>query len=168
MIDKQSEAVGLGGAIRNFYYNYGVFTGRSSRSEYWYIWLYTLVLYFAGAVPLSFLSSLEAQFVAVTVWPVLIGLAHFVPSLALSVRRLRDAGFSPFLAFLYLVPFGGFALFILAFFESKPANSSQPNHPNQAGGPDVEAELLRLHDLHEKGLIDDGQLKEAKNRILGI
>ena len=167
MAEKRSEAVGLGRAIRNFYVNYGIFSGRSSRSEYWYIWLYSVLLYFAGAVPLSFLPSLEAQFVSVTVWPVVVGLAHFVPSLALIVRRLRDAGFSPYLAFLLLAPFGGLALFVLAFFPSKTGTEKTTSAPSDKS-EGIEAELKRLDELHEQGLIDAQQLKEAKNKALGI
>jgi uncharacterized membrane protein YhaH (DUF805 family) len=167
MAEKQSEAVGLGRAIRNFYVNYGIFSGRSSRSEYWYIWLYSVLLYFAGAVPLVFLPSIEAQFSALTVWPAVVGLAHFVPSLALIVRRLRDAGFSPYLSFLLLAPFGGLALIVLAFFDSKSAPEST-SAPSIEKPSDIEAEIRRLDDLHRQGLIDDKQLREAKNKALGI
>lgn len=59
-MDNQSEGVGFGKAIGNFYSHYGIFTGRSSRPEYWYLWLYFLLLYFALAIPLSFVPSLNA------------------------------------------------------------------------------------------------------------
>lgn len=126
-MDNQSEGVGFGKAIGNFYSHYGIFTGRSSRPEYWYLWLYFLLLYFALAIPLSFVPSLDAQVAAFTTLPLLILLAHLVPSLALTSRRLRDAGFSPYLTFLHLAPFGGLVLAILAFFETKPVSTTETN-----------------------------------------
>lgn len=167
MTEKQSESVGFGRAIRNFYKYYGIFTGRSSRSEYWYLWLYSLLLYFALVTPLTLVPSLEAQVAAVTALPLLILLAHLVPSLALSVRRLRDAGFSPYLAFLYLAPFGGLVLAILALFETKPISATGANGSNPTSSH-LESEIKNLEDLHRQGLIDDNQLKEAKNKTLGI
>ena len=167
MIEKQGEAVGLGRAIRNFYVYYGVFTGRSSRSEYWYSWLYSVLLYLALVVPLTFVPSAEVQLFAITGVPLAIGLAHLVPNLAIAVRRLRDAGFSPFLIFIALVPFGGIALFVMAFFESKPPQAGVAQAPLASSGG-MEEELRRLDELHNQGLIDDQQVKEAKNKALGI
>jgi uncharacterized membrane protein YhaH (DUF805 family) len=165
MIDKQAEEVGLGGAIRNFYAYYGVFEGRSTRSEYWYSWLYGFLLSL-GLVILTFIPSQEAQLTGIAAFWI-IGVGHIVPSLAIQTRRLRDAGFSPFLIFIALVPFGGIALFVMAFFESKPPQAGVAQAPLASSGG-MEEELRRLDELHSQGLIDDQQVKEAKNKALGI
>lgn len=127
MAIKESETVGFGRAIRNFYSHYGIFGGRSSRSEYWYCWLY-LFLLFLGLVAFTFVPSIEVQFVALVGY-FLIGIGHLVPSLAIWARRLRDAGFSPYLLFLLLAPFGGLVLYVLAFFPTKPGNESLGHAP---------------------------------------
>lgn len=170
MIEKQGEEVGLGRAIRNFYAYYGVFTGRSTRSEYWYSWLYGFLLFLGlvlGLVILTFVPSLEVQFIGIIAYWI-IGIGHIVPSLAIQARRLWDGGFSPFLTFLLLAPpFGALALFVMAFFESKPPQTGVDQAP-LASSSGMEEELRRLDGLHNQGLIDDQQVKEAKNKALGI
>lgn len=163
----QTKAIGFGKAIGNFYAKYGIFSGRATRSEYWYSWLYLFLLYLVLVIPSSLSDSLTAQFVGTVVAVSIVGVAHILPSLAIQVRRLRDAGFSPYLVFLLLVPFGSLALFVLAFFPSKPGQEQSISAPpGKAEG--IEAQLKRLDELHEQGLIDAQQLKEAKNKALGI
>lgn len=161
------KSVGFGRAIGNFYAKYGIFSGQSSRSEYWFSWLYLLLLYLVLVAPSSFSDSVAAQFVSTVVVFSIVGVAHILPTLAIQVRRLRDAGFSPYLAFLLLAPFGAFVLFVLAFFPTRPGSQSS-DHALEISSGGVEAELRKLDELHEKGLIDDAQLQEAKNKALGI
>jgi uncharacterized membrane protein YhaH (DUF805 family) len=164
---EQKKAIGFGKAIGNFYAKYGIFSGRATRSEYWYSWLYLLLLYLVLVVPSSFSDSVEAQFVGVFVAVFIVGVAHILPSLSIQSRRLRDAGFSPYLTFLLLAPFGGLVLFVLSLFPTKgeidPAVGPLAQRPEG-----IEDELRKLEELHERGLIDDIQLKEAKNKALGI
>lgn len=170
-MEKQAEKVSFGGAIRNAYLFYGTFGGRSSLSEYWYFWLYSLLAGLAISL-LTFVPSVELQvFVAFIAFAFL--LVNLVPGLALSVRRLRDAGFSPALLLLVFVPFGGIAVLILCAMESKqtaqtPLNSSGPNSPEKDHGAGVAGRLEELELLHKKGLITKDQLERAKNRELGI
>ena len=89
------------GAIKAGFKNYTNFRGTASRPEYWYWALFT------------FLASVVATSIDVAV-PVfsfanLFSIATLLPSLAVSVRRLRDAGFS-WTWILSIVP--GFLMFI--------------------------------------------------------
>ena len=163
---EQKKAIGFGKAIGNFYAKYGIFSGRATRSEYWYSWLYLLLLYLVLVVPSSFSDSVEAQFVGVFVAVFIVGIAHILPSLSIQTRRLRDAGFSPYLTFLLLAPFGGLVLFVLAFFPSKGEIERAVGSPQRPEA--IEDELRKLEELHERGLIDDKQLREAKNKALGL
>ena len=123
-LDKQAEKVGLPRAVKNFFKYYATFSGRSSRSEYWYIWLYWSLL-FLGVLSFTFVPSVEVQFIGLVAFYI-IGIGHLVPFLAIYARRLRDGGFSPYLTFLLLVPFGGLALIVLMMFPSKePATHSE-------------------------------------------
>ena len=55
-------------------------------------------------------------------------LASFIPSIAVTVRRLHDVGQSGWLLLLQIVPFGGLVLFIFSLLESKPeTNKWGPN-----------------------------------------
>ena len=115
-------------AYKNFFKNYAEFTGRSTRSDYWWVWLGNFILsipfwiiyfytVFLSAVMASVDDSVsEATFMVlglVVIIYAIFYLAILVPTLALSVRRLRDAGFHWAFIFLRFVPMGGIALLIL-------------------------------------------------------
>lgn len=100
-------------AYKNFFKGYVDFTGRSTRSEYWWIWLGNMILlvpfysvYFkALANPRN-----EAALVAlggIAIIYMIFGLALILPMLALTVRRLRDAGFHWALIFIIFIPMVG-------------------------------------------------------------
>ena len=115
-------------AYKNFFKNYAEFTGRSTRPDFWWVWLGNLILsipfwiiyfytVFLSAVMDSIDDSVsEATFMVfglVVIIYAVFYLAILVPTLALSVRRLRDAGFHWAFIFLRFVPMGGIALLIL-------------------------------------------------------
>lgn len=123
----------IGEAAQRFFKKYATFTGRASRSEYWW---WTLI---AGVVSivLNIITSVGGAAGATTdaagttvpgpgalvgiillaVW----GLAVIVPSLALIVRRLHDVNFSGWMILIGLVPFlGALALLVFMILPSKP------------------------------------------------
>lgn len=108
-------------AVKRFFKKYATFSGRASRSEYWW-WvlvstLVSIVLniiiqsgvhytaYGSTAGPGTFIGSALA-----VIW----FLAVIIPSLALSVRRLHDSNKSGALLLLGLIPFAG-AIILLVF-----------------------------------------------------
>ena len=135
-------------AYKNFFKNYAEFTGRSTRSDYWWVWLGNFILsipfwiiyfytVFLSAVMASVDDSVsEATFLVlglVVIIYAIFYLAILVPTLALSVRRLRDAGFHWAFIFLRFVPMGGIALMILHAMptkETKVVNYSEPQAVN--------------------------------------
>ena len=73
-------------AISSGFNNYVNFTGRAARSEFWYWTLFAILASIAGElVDLALFSS--STFTPVQT---LVGLALFLPGLAVSVRRLHD------------------------------------------------------------------------------
>jgi uncharacterized membrane protein YhaH (DUF805 family) len=110
---------------------YAVFDGRSRRREYWYFVLVTALVTLALTLPYDlqtggnpqlsppgpialFLSFVYGLFV----------LAMFVPSLALSVRRLHDTGRSGWWVLVGLVPFfGGLVLLYFSALDSEPGDN---------------------------------------------
>lgn len=122
-------------AVKRFFKKYATFSGRASRSEYWWWVLVSVavgivlnIVVGAGAAATTTASSLSSTAapgpgtVFGTTLLVIWGLATLVPSLALSVRRLHDANFSGWLLLLGLVPFlGAIALFVFMLLPSNPA-----------------------------------------------
>jgi len=115
-------------AYKNFFKNYAEFTGRSTRSDYWWVWLGNFILsipfwiiYFYTVFLSIVMDSIddsvsESTFMVlglVVIIYAIFYLAILVPTLALSVRRLRDAGFHWAFIFLRFAPMGGIALLIL-------------------------------------------------------
>ena len=135
-------------AYKNFFKNYAEFTGRSTRSDYWWVWLGNFILsipfwiiyfytVFLSAVMDSIDDSVsEATFMffgLVAIIYAVFYLAILVPTIALSVRRLRDAGFHWAFIFLRFAPMGGIALLILHAMptkETKVVNYSEPQAVN--------------------------------------
>ncbi|WP_458782296.1 DUF805 domain-containing protein [Arthrobacter sp. D3-16] len=123
-------------AVKRFFKKYATFSGRASRSEYWWWVLVSVavsiilnILVGAGAAATTTASSLSSTPAAPgpgaifgTILLVIWGLATLVPSLALSVRRLHDANFSGWMLLLGLVPFlGAIALFVFMVLPANPA-----------------------------------------------
>lgn len=100
-------------AYKNFFKGYVDFTGRSTRSEYWWIWLTNMILlvpfysvYFkALANPRNEAALMALGGIAIIY--MIFGIALFLPGLALTVRRLRDAGFHWALIFIIFIPMVG-------------------------------------------------------------
>ena len=117
-MEKLAERVGLIGAIRNFFSYYATFSGRSSRSEYWFLWIAGALLYL---VQLLVTISVDTAGLALGgVIAIVVGAALIVPNLAIMSRRLRDAGISPyFLFFIFLPILGSLALFVMMMFPPK-------------------------------------------------
>jgi uncharacterized membrane protein YhaH (DUF805 family) len=131
-MEKQAERVGLVGAIKNFFRCYATFSGKSSRSEYWFLWiagillqLMLVVLVGVAAVSGVDLEDREGWFFLIGNSLIYITLfALVVPSLAIMSRRLRDGGISPyFLFFVFLPILGWLALFVMMMFPSKEPSS---------------------------------------------
>lgn len=91
---------------------YVEFSGRAGRPEFWWFVLANFLV--------SLLVAIVAGVIQVPALSNLYSLAVLLPSLAVGARRLRDAGFSPWLLLLWLIPlFGWIALIILYIMPSK-------------------------------------------------
>ena len=115
-------------AYKKFWTHYADFSGRSSRSDYWWVVLChvivtapLVIIFWVSAVG-SILSAAQdttygyepdpsaifagAGFAVIFIFIlILYALATFVPNLAIIVRRLRDAGYHWAFLFLYVGPF---------------------------------------------------------------
>jgi len=140
-----SGKVGLGHAYKLFWTQYADFSGRSSRSAYWWAYLWNTVIYVAGLIVI--ILTLGSSFAVITnrgfpdgsqssslslglpiiISGVAIGLmvlyviAIFLPSLAITVRRYRDAGVSPW----WLLPIYGGSSVLSGLLGGQVANDWQ-------------------------------------------
>ena len=106
-------------AYKNFFKGYADFTGRSTRSDFWWVWLMNSILFlplyiFWFQMALNDTEETDPILgVAIISVYMILAIVLFTPSLAVKVRRLRDAGLHWAFIFLHFVPMGGLALLVL-------------------------------------------------------
>ena len=119
-------------AYKKFWKGYVDFTGRSTPSDYWFAYLAHVLIVFAGnwleAVFESMVDEISSDLFTISVILLLIffayGIATVLPGLAITVRRLRDAGYHWAYIFIPLIPFVG--IFILIFLLCQPTKVDEP------------------------------------------
>ncbi len=102
--------VEFGQAIKLFFINYAKFSGRASRSEFWWAFLFTSLV------------GLATGFIPVLGWLVSIG--FLVPNLAIAVRRLHDTGKDWYWLFMGLIPFAG-PIILIVYFAKESVGDNQ-------------------------------------------
>lgn len=70
---------------------YAVFSGRARRKEYWMFVLFNTIIVFVLGFALGFLDGMLNTNIGVVVVGIY-NLAVFIPSLAVSIRRMHDLG----------------------------------------------------------------------------
>ncbi|MCD1286592.1 MULTISPECIES: DUF805 domain-containing protein [unclassified Brevibacterium] len=135
----------FGQAVKRFFKNYTKFTGRASRSEYWFAYLFLLlltiipgILYSIGLGMIAATTSMASAdpygmqtaapsggAIALTavggILMLIIGLATIIPHLAIIWRRLHDGNFAGPFFFLSFIPgVGSIILLVLMILPSKP------------------------------------------------
>mgnify|MGYP000472488521 CR=1 FL=1 len=129
-------------AYKKFWKGYVDFEGRSTRSDYWFVYLVNVLITFAyfllQAVFGGLAAATDSSFLAVISLILLLiffayGIATVLPGLAITVRRLRDAGYNWPYIFIPLIPFVG--IFIFIFLLCQPTKVEVPfnnfNNPQQ-------------------------------------
>jgi uncharacterized membrane protein YhaH (DUF805 family) len=113
----------FGESIATCFSKYADFTGRASRPEYWWFYLFVfvvnLVLMFTWIG--SFSDPFRSSFPSGLILSFVFGLVVLLPSLAALVRRLHDTGKSGAYFFFVLIPFvGGIILLVFLAIEGDP------------------------------------------------
>ena len=90
--------------------NYANFSGRARRKEYWmYVLVQSIIM--IGLMILDSILGLDFELQGISLgygYIYLIGvIVHFIPSLAVLVRRLHDVGKSGWFYFIFLIPIIG-------------------------------------------------------------
>ncbi len=113
----------FGQAISSGFKNYAVFSGRATRSAFWWFYLFTIIV--AIAI-FAIESAIGSNGIITVVW----FLGVFLPELGLAIRRLHDADHSGWWWFIGLVPFGSIVLIV---FWATPGTQGD----NRFGSPEI-------------------------------
>ena len=123
---------GPGKAIKRLFTRWNRFKGRSSRSEFWWVFLFSNILFGILYALMAAVNGVDEygdpQFsadtpgqLAVTVVFLAVALVLLVPVLAVSWRRLHDAGFAGPWYFINIIPFfGTIAFLVMAAVDTRP------------------------------------------------
>ena len=108
-------------AYKHFWTKAFDFKGVSTRSQFWWSYLATTILYFALTI-VSFIGYALNEWIG-TILSLLLGLfilGIIIPSISICIRRTRDAGKAWPWIFINLVPFGGIYYIVLLCQPSLP------------------------------------------------
>ena len=134
----EPKTVGFVDAIKLYFANYANFSGRSRRSEYWWVALFNfivqIVTYYPGygMMQSATLQGQEVPGIAMALLGIycIFGLATFIPALSLMWRRLHDIGKSGAYFFCILIPIvGPILLLIWALKDSDPGENQYGPNP---------------------------------------
>jgi uncharacterized membrane protein YhaH (DUF805 family) len=130
---------------------YAVFEGRARRSEYWLFALLQLLLivgFFVAFLTFAFAArggqtgaegaatnpGLNIVIGVLSLLAVGVSLGLFIPSLAVSVRRLHDSDKSGWWLLLSFIPFGSFVVFIFTLLDGTPGTNRYGADPKGREG----------------------------------
>ena len=107
-------------SIKSVFSKYAIFTGRASRSEFWYFTLFNIItstLLFLLGIAIGAATGgsdgVPGGLIVGYILYIIYGLGVLIPSLAVAVRRLHDTNNSGWLILLGLIPcVGGIVLLV--------------------------------------------------------
>ncbi len=105
---------------------YAVFGGRAQRAEYWYFFLFNLII----SIVLGIVSVLISD--NKNIIGFVYALAVLIPELAVSIRRLHDVGKSGWMILINLIPLVGFIWYIVLMVTDSNSGDNEygPNPKN--------------------------------------
>ncbi len=115
-------------SVRTCFSKYVTFSGRARRSEFWWFYLFTIILFIVvGIIDAAIGNSILGY---------LLFLAIVLPSLAATMRRLHDTGRAGWWVLIGLVPFiGAISLIVFECQDSQPGTNQYGPSPKELGGP---------------------------------
>lgn len=118
-------------AYKKFWKGYVDFTGRSTSSDYWFAYSAHVLIFFASYLLLAVFQRMAVDETSLLTNEVIFlfiffayGVAAVLPGIAITIRRLRDAGYNWLYIFIPLIPFVG--IFILIFLLCQPTKVDEP------------------------------------------
>ncbi|MCW2648309.1 MAG: hypothetical protein JWP07_4418 [Pseudonocardiales bacterium] len=121
-------SVNLGQAVQSVLSQYVGFSGRARRSEYWWFFLFNLIIAIAVAIVDAAIGS--------TILGILVTLALLLPGIAVTIRRLHDTGRSGWWILIALVPLiGAIVLIVFACQDSQGGVNQYGPSPKYGPSP---------------------------------
>lgn len=130
-------------AVRTCLSKYATFDGRATRSEFWWFYLFIIIVSLIGYIPFLVLGIIAASsdsgsaiatifgilsIIWMIVW-IIAMIALIIPQLAVGCRRLHDRGQSGWLQLLLLVPCGNLVLLVFWVMEGTPGDNAYGPKP---------------------------------------
>jgi uncharacterized membrane protein YhaH (DUF805 family) len=139
-LDWPHYGIGFVPAVKRGFQKYATFSGRASRSEFWWwalangvigmiLYILTLALGLATSRDGSFGAAGIPFAILLGIW----GLAVIVPNIAVTIRRLHDAGYSGWFYLFNVVGLGIVTLVLCAMETSPAAAKYGPPYPQVYG-----------------------------------
>lgn len=120
-------------AVKSVFSKYAVFQGRARTSEFWWFFLFNfLVKMVIPIIGTMVLGENPALCLLILYGLILYGLAAFLPSLAVGVRRLHDTGKSGWFILIGLIPVVGTIMLIIFYCQdSEPGENKYGPNPKE-------------------------------------
>lgn len=115
-------------AIKSCFSQYVGFAGRARRSEFWYFYLFTIIVSIVASVLQRAVSNSGSGVITG-----IVGLALILPSLAVGVRRLHDTGRSGWWILIGLIPVIGTIVLIVFYVQDSHSDNQYGPSPKGAG-----------------------------------
>jgi len=111
-------------------------SGRARRKEYWMFFVFNIIISFVVALVGGLIGGRDGLLTVSL--PGLYTLFIFLPSLAVTVRRLHDTNRSGWWILISLVPFfGALILFVFTILDSDPDTNTYGPNPKLAAEPEI-------------------------------
>jgi len=137
--------VGFAESVRTCFSSYAVFQGRASRSEFWWFFLFSVLVSLVLTLPLYILTAVMsaagdssagagATAVISIIWSIavtVVSIGLLIPLLAVGARRLHDRGQSAWFLLLYFIPCGNIVLIVLWALQGTPGDNPYGPRPVQ-------------------------------------
>lgn len=131
--------MGLKEAVVSVFSKYATFSGRATRSEYWYFGLFNIIIIWGLIGVCTLLGAIfqgsDGAFGGFMIGNILnriYSIATIIPILAVSVRRLHDTGRSGFnLLWLFLPVIGLIIIFVYMVTGSNPGDNAYGPEPEK-------------------------------------
>jgi len=107
---------------------YATFKGRAVRSEFWWFYLFSVLIQWGASIvgAVLFIGESAADMaMGADLFSLIVSLVFFMPSLAASVRRLHDIGKS---GWWLLIAFTIIGIFLLIFWLAKEGDSTDNSY----------------------------------------
>lgn len=137
---------------------YDDFNGRSERAEYWYFFLFNLLItgFFYFIVPYFYWIG------------VIYSLGTFIPHIAVTIRRLHDINRSGWWFLILFVPLIGVIVFTMFLIKEGDEGKNQYGQsPKQnKSSNNLNDKIKKLSELKDDGVLTEKEFEEKKNQLL--